>query len=72
MAEAAFHRFLKRCKTDFFSLDGDRPGLDFREIEDIIDEIEQIGSGRVDVTGKLDLLGLQIAARCSRRVADRE
>ena len=61
MTEAAFDRFLERWKTDLFGLDGDRPGLDFGEIEDIIDEIEQIVSGRVDVAGKLDLLRLQIA-----------
>ena len=62
VAEVAFHRFLKRCKADLLGLDRDRAGLDFREIEDVIDEIEQIGSRGVDVAGKIDLLWLQIAA----------
>ena len=62
MTEAAFDRFLERWKTDLFGLDGDRPGLDFGEIEDIIDEIEQIVSGRVDVAGNSICLGCRLPA----------
>ena len=47
---------------DFLDLDGDGAGLDFREIENVVDEVEQVGAGGVDVAGKLDLLGERLPA----------
>ena len=46
---------------DFLDLDGHRAGLDLREIEDVVDEVQQVGAGRVDVAGELDLLGGEVA-----------
>ena len=54
---------------DFLDLDGDGAGLDFREIENVVDEVEQVGAGRVDVAGKLDLLVGEVAPACFRRAA---
>ena len=48
---------------DFLDLDGDGAGLDFREIENVVDEVEQVGAGGVDVAGKLDLLVGEVARR---------
>ena len=39
------------------------PELDLREIEDVADEIEQVGAGAVDGAGELDLLAGEIAVR---------
>ena len=47
----------------FFVVDRDRAGFDLGEIEDIADEIEQIGAGAVDGAGELHLFVRQIAAR---------
>ena len=46
---------------DFLDLDSDRAGLDLREIENVVDEVEQVGAGRVDVARKLDLLVGKVA-----------
>ena len=48
---------------DFLDLDGDRAGLDLREVENVVDEVQQVGAGRVDVAGELDLLGGEVARR---------
>jgi len=37
MAEWAFHRIQHAGEVDFFSLDGNRPGLDLRQIKNIGD-----------------------------------
>ena len=44
-------------ERDFLDLDGDRAGLDLREVENVVDEVEQVGAGGVDVAGEIDLLG---------------
>ena len=48
---------------DLLDLDRDRAGLDLREVEDVVDEVQQVGAGRVDVAGELDLLGGEVAGR---------
>src|SRR3954471_18085354 len=50
-------------EEDFFRLDGDSSRFDFREIENVADEVEEIGAGSVDGAGKFDLLQSQIAIR---------
>ena len=42
---------------DFLGVDRHRAGLDLRQIEDVADQIEQVGAGAVDGAGELDLLG---------------
>ena len=46
---------------DFFDLDRHGAGFDLREIENVVDEVQQVGAGRVDVARELDLLGRQVA-----------
>ena len=41
-------------------IDRDRAGLDLRKIENVVDEIEQIGARRVNAARKLDLLVAQV------------
>ncbi len=38
------------------------------EIEDVADQVQQVGAGAVDGAGKLDLLGLEIAVGIVREL----
>ena len=53
--EVALDVFAQPIERDFLDLDRDRAGLDLRQVENIVDEVEQVGAGRIDVAGKLDL-----------------
>ena len=48
-------------EEDLFGFDGDGAGFDLREIEDVADEVEQVGSGAVNGARELDLLGSKVA-----------
>ena len=48
-------------EEDFFRFDGDGARLDLRQIENVGDEVEEIGAGAVNRAGKLDLLGCEVA-----------
>ena len=61
VAEVALDGVAQGGEGDFLGLDGDGAGLDLREIEDVVDEVEQIGAGGVDVPGELDLLVGEVA-----------
>ena len=50
----------ERREVDLFGLDGHRARLDLRQIEDVGDQIQQVGAGRVDGPGELDLLPTEI------------
>ena len=54
---------------DLLDLDRHRAGLDLRQVEDVVDQVQQVGAGRVDVAGELDLLGGQVAGARSRPAA---
>ncbi len=43
------------------------PDLDLRQIEDVVDQVEQIGPGRVDRAGEFGLLLVEIALRIVRQ-----
>ena len=69
-AEAAIFRFVtegsrdhveEAGEEDFLGFDGNRAGFDFREVENVADEIEKVGAGAVDGAGELDLLRQQVA-----------
>ena len=45
----------------FLDLHGDRAGFNFRQVENVVDEVEQIRAGGIDELGKLPLLGREIA-----------
>ncbi len=59
--EVAVDGVAQAGEGDLLDLDGDGAGLDLREIENVVDEVQQVGAGRVDVAGELDLLGREVA-----------
>ena len=48
-------------EEDLLGIDGDRAGLDLAEVEDVADQVQEVGAGAVDGAGELDLLGLEVA-----------
>ena len=48
--------FKQRAEEDLFRLDRNRSGLDLRQIENVADEVEQVGSGAVNGARKFNLL----------------
>jgi hypothetical protein len=56
VAEVALDRLAQAGERQLLGLDRDRPRLDLREIEDVADEVEEIGAGAVDGAGEFDLL----------------
>ena len=61
----AFDIVAKRAERDLLGFDGDRAGFNLREVEDVVDERQQVGAGRVDVLGEVDLLRRQVTAGLS-------
>ena len=59
--EVAIDGVAQAGERDLLGLDRDRAGLDLREVEDVVDEVEQVGAGRVDIAGEIDLLGQEVA-----------
>ena len=49
------------AERDLLGFDGHGAGFDLGQVEDVADEVEQIGAGGVNRLGELDLLGRQIA-----------
>ena len=48
---------------NLLGVDRDGAGLDLRQVEDVADQVEQVGAGAVDGARELDLLGREIAVR---------
>src|SRR5687767_3119342 len=63
MAEAAFHRLTKIGEGDFLDVDRDGAGLDLRQIQNVVDEVEQIGTGGVNAPGEFDLFVVEVSGR---------
>ena len=55
-------------EQDLLGIDRHRSRLDLGEVEDVADQIEQIGAGAVNGAGELDLLGQQVAVRIFRKL----
>ena len=72
VAEIPFHALAQSGERHFFSLHRHRAGFDFRQVENVVDEVEQIRSGAMDILGKLDLFAPTDCRRYCRRVAGRE
>ena len=53
--EVAFDVFPQPVECNLLDLHRDRSGLDLGQVENVIDEVEQIRTGRVDVSRELDL-----------------
>ena len=63
VAERASNRLEQARGQDLLGIDGHGAGFDLRQIEDVADQVEQVGAGAVDGAGEFDLLGRQIAVR---------
>jgi hypothetical protein len=61
VAERPRDHFEQAGEEDFLGFHRDRAGFDLRKIENVADQVQQVGSGAVNGSGKLDLLGRQIA-----------
>ena len=48
-------------EEDFLGFDRDRAGLDFGQVENVADQVEQVGAGAVDGAGEFDLLAGEVA-----------
>ena len=57
VAERPRHHVEQVGEEHLLGVDRDRAGLDLRQIENVADEVEQVGAGAVDGAGELDLLG---------------
>ena len=63
VAERASDRLQQARRQDLLGIDGHRAGFDLRQVEDVADQVEQVGAGAVDGAGELDLFCRQIAVR---------
>ena len=61
MAERPRHGLEHVGEEDLLGVDGDGAGLDLGEVEDVGDQVQEVGAGAVDGAGELDLLGLEVA-----------
>ena len=57
VAERPRHHVEQVGEEHLLGVDRDGAGLDLGQIENIADEVEQVGAGAVDGAGELDLLG---------------
>ena len=63
VSEIAIDRVAQTRERNLFDFDADRAGFDLRKIENVVDQIQQVRAGRIDIAGEIDLLGQQIAGR---------
>ena len=59
--ERPSHGFQQVRGQDFLGIDRHGAGLDLRQIEDVADQVEQVGAGAMDGAGEFDLLVGQVA-----------
>ena len=63
--EVSFDVFPQPVECDLFDLYRDGAGLDLREVENVVDEVEQIGAGRIDIARELHLPVSEVAGNFS-------
>ena len=72
VAEHAAERLGEVAEEDLLGLDGDRPALDLGQVENVGDQVQQVGAGAVDRARELDLLGAEVpfgfSASCWPRI----
>ncbi len=61
MAEIAVDVVAQARKRDLLDLDGHRAGLDLRQVKNVVDQMQQVAAGRIDIARKLHLFGRQRA-----------
>ena len=59
--ECLLHRGLQIAEAHLARLDRYRAGLDLGEVEDVVDQLQQVGTRAVDGRGEFDLFGRQVA-----------
>src|SRR5215510_3657163 len=57
--EVALDRLAQVREQQVFGLDRDRARLDLRQVENVADQVQQVGAGSVDGLGELDLAQAQ-------------
>src|SRR4029077_12691672 len=68
VAEIALDGLSQMRKQQLFTLDRDGARFDLGQVEDVADEVEQVGAGAVDGLGELDLPGRQVAVGVLREL----
>ena len=63
VAERPRDRVEQVGEADLLGLDRDGAGLDLGQVENVADQVQQVGAGAVDGAGELDLLRRQVAVR---------
>ena len=63
VTEGTRHHLQQAGEEDFLRFDRDRAGFDLRQIENVADQVQQVGAGAVNGARELDLLGRQVAVR---------
>src|SRR6185295_11299069 len=66
--EIALDGVAQTGKGDLLDLHGDGTGLDFREIEDVVNEMEEVRSRGIDIARKFDLFVGKVASGISREL----
>ena len=66
--EGALHRLAHFVEADFADIERDRARLDLRQVENVVDQLQQIFAGAADGAGKLDLFRRQVAVRVRRKL----
>ena len=61
MPERPGHHVEQGGEENLLRVDRDGAGLDLGQVENVADEVEQVGAGAVDGAGEFDLLGGQVA-----------
>src|SRR6185436_5826958 len=61
VVERAPDAVAKGAESDFFRFHGDGARLDLRQVENVVDQRQQVGAGRMDVPGEIDRLARQVA-----------
>ena len=61
LPEGPLHMLLEAGQRHVADLDRDRAGLDLGQVEDVVDQVEQIGAGAVDRARELGLFLVEIA-----------
>jgi hypothetical protein len=61
LGEGPLHLVFQVDELHLADVEGDRPGLDLGQVEDVVDQPEEVRPGGVDVAGELHLLVRQVA-----------
>ena len=61
--EVAVNRVADGGERQFLGLDRHRARFDLRKIQDVADEVQQVGAGAVNRAGEFHLLGREVALR---------